>query len=205
MGLYEKLLKIQTELKAPKNLKNNFGGYSYRSAEGILESVKPLNSKYGVCLTIDDEIVLIGDRYYVKSTAKAIDIESGEMVQAVAYAREELNKKGMDSSQLTGSTSSYARKYALNGLYAIDDNKDADFLNNGSEEKKSPQKKESNGTDYLITDKQKRYLFSVASKCGFNEQQIKMVIKSSYGLDSIKELTKSKMDELIKRMENKNK
>ncbi|ELX6533289.1 ERF family protein [Escherichia coli] len=120
--LYKKLWTIQQTLNAPKNQRNNFGGYSYRSAEDILEAVKPLLQN--ITLTLNDEIVLIGDRYYVKATATLSDGE--DAICVTAYAREEENKKGMDASQLTGATSSYARKYALNGLFCIDDAKDPD-------------------------------------------------------------------------------
>lgn len=118
----EKLAKIQKELNAPKNQRNNFGGYNYRSAEDILEAVKPLLD--GALLLLTDEIVMIGDRYYVKASAY---FEDGDFQKTTtAYAREPEEKKGMDSSQITGATSSYARKYALNGLFCIDDAKDAD-------------------------------------------------------------------------------
>lgn len=120
--LHKKLWTIQQTLNAPKNQRNNFGGYSYRSAEDILEAVKPLLQN--ITLTLNDEIVLIGDRYYVKATATLSDGE--DVIAVTAYAREEESKKGMDASQLTGATSSYARKYALNGLFCIDDAKDPD-------------------------------------------------------------------------------
>lgn len=120
--LHKKLWTIQQTLNAPKNQRNNFGGYNYRSAEDILEAVKPLFQN--ITLTVSDEIVLIGERYYVKATATLSDGE--DAIAVTAYAREEENKKGMDASQLTGATSSYARKYALNGLFCIDDAKDAD-------------------------------------------------------------------------------
>lgn len=126
MKISEKLLNIQQELKAPKGQKNTFGNYKYRSCEDILESVKPLLKENNCILTISDTLENIGDRYYIKATAKLTDTESGETFENVAYAREEENKKGMDASQVTGATSSYARKYALNGLFAIDDTKDAD-------------------------------------------------------------------------------
>lgn len=124
MKLHEKLLAIQTKLKAPKGQYNSFGKYSYRSAEDILEAVKPLNAEQGVLLTITDEIKEIGGRVYVVATATVSD--GTDELKVSAFAREPENKKGMDESQITGATSSYARKYALNGLYAIDDNKDAD-------------------------------------------------------------------------------
>lgn len=120
--LHKKLWTIQQTLNAPKNQRNNFGGYNYRSAEDILEAVKPLLQN--ITLTVSDEIVLIGNRYYVKATATLSDGE--DAISVTAYAREEESKKGMDSSQLTGATSSYARKYALNGLFCIDDAKDPD-------------------------------------------------------------------------------
>ena len=136
MNIYEKLLVIQSELKAPKNQKNTFGNYNYRSAEDILESVKPLCKEHGAVLTVSDSIEMIGDRFYIKATAKLTDIEKLESVENVAYAREELSKKGMDASQVTGATSSYARKYALNGLFAIDDTKDADTDEHAKQTKK---------------------------------------------------------------------
>ncbi|EOZ6761541.1 ERF family protein [Escherichia coli] len=120
--LYSKLWTIQQTLNAPKNQRNNFGGYNYRSAEDILEAVKPLLQN--ITLTVSDEIVLIGNRYYVKATATLSDGE--DAIAVTAYAREEESKKGMDASQLTGATSSYARKYALNGLFCIDDARDPD-------------------------------------------------------------------------------
>lgn len=120
----ENLTKIQSELKAPKNQYNKFGGYNYRSAEDILEAVKPLLLKYGAELTICDEICEIGGRIYVKAVCKYREGNDGVTVNA--YAREPENKKGMDDSQITGTASSYARKYALNGLFLIDDTKDAD-------------------------------------------------------------------------------
>lgn len=136
MSINEKLCSIQTELKAPKGQRNNFGKYNYRSCEDILEALKPLLSKYETIITLSDNIVQIGDRYYVQVTAKLTDIKTGESVMTTAFAREDESKKGMDSSQLTGATSSYARKYALNGLLAIDDTKDSDYLNNGSNHQK---------------------------------------------------------------------
>lgn len=127
MGINEKLLEIQTELKAPKSQYNSFGNYKYRNCEDILEALKPLMAKVKVAVVISDEIINIAQRFYVKATAKIIDVESGEIVETTAYAREPENKKGLDESQITGSTSSYARKYALNAMFAIDDTKDSDY------------------------------------------------------------------------------
>lgn len=122
----ERVSLLITELKAPKSQRNNFGKYNYRSAEDILEAVKPLSYKYGLVAKLSDEPVMIGDWHYIKATASIKDVKTGEEEIATAYAREPLAKKGMDESQITGTASSYARKYAMNGLYQIDDTKDAD-------------------------------------------------------------------------------
>lgn len=139
MNIHENLAAIQSALKAPKSQFNSFGGYHYRNAEDILEAVKPLLAQQGCVLTCTDEIVLIGERYYVKATATICNKE-GQIVQTCAYAREEESKKGMDGSQVTGASSSYARKYALNGLFCIDDTKDSDTTNTG-DQKPQPEKK----------------------------------------------------------------
>ena len=140
MKLHEKLLAIQTKLKAPKGQYNKFGDFNYRSAEDILEAVKPLNAEQGVLLTITDEIKEIGGRVYVVATATVSD--GTDTLQVSAFAREPENKKGMDESQITGATSSYARKYALNGLYAIDDNKDADTDEHKQQQDNAPKKQQ---------------------------------------------------------------
>lgn len=126
----KELITIQSELKAPKSQFNKFGGYKYRKAEDILEAVKPLLAKQKCTLIITDDVVLIGNRIYVKATA-TIKNEKGECETTNGWAREEESKKGMDGSQITGASSSYARKYALNGLFAIDDNADSDTTNDG--------------------------------------------------------------------------
>lgn len=123
-GLHNSMIAIQKQLKAPKDLFNKFGNYKYRSAESILEAVKPLLADYGVLMTITDEIVVLGNRFYVKAT---VTVKKGEeTITNVGFAREDETKKGMDGSQVTGASSSYARKYALNGMFLIDDTKDAD-------------------------------------------------------------------------------
>ena len=134
----KELINIIAELKAPKGQYNSFGKYRYRSCEDILEAVKPLCAKNNVLLTITDDIVLIGDRFYVKATATVTNLE-GASVSASALAREEDTKKGMDGSQVTGASSSYARKYALNGLFCIDDTKDADATNTHGKEQQIQQ------------------------------------------------------------------
>ena len=126
MNIQEKLTTIQLELKAPKSKRNNFGNYNYRSCEDILEAVKPLLAENMCSLTLDDDVLCIGDRVYVKATATLTDHAEGATISTHAFAREAETKKGMDESQITGTASSYARKYALNGLFAIDDTKDAD-------------------------------------------------------------------------------
>lgn len=127
--LFEKLANVQKELKAPKNQRNTFGKYNYRSKEDILEAAKPLCIDNGLVLTIDDKLLLIGDRYYIQSAARVTDVQSGEFFIANGYAREAETKKGMDESQITGAASSYSGKYALNNLFGIDDTKDADATN----------------------------------------------------------------------------
>ena len=129
----KELIAIQSELKAPKSQFNKFGGYKYRKAEDILEAVKPLLAKQKCTLIITDDVVLIGNRIYVKATA-TIKNEKGECETTNGWAREEETKKGMDGSQITGASSSYARKYALNGLFAIDDNADSDTTNDGQQQ-----------------------------------------------------------------------
>ena len=140
MKLHEKLLAIQTKLKAPKGQYNKFGNFNYRSAEDILEAVKPLNAEQGLLLTITDEIKEVGGRIYVVATATVSD--GTDELKVSAFAREPENKKGMDESQITGATSSYARKYALNGLYAIDDNKDADTDEHKQQQDNAPKKQQ---------------------------------------------------------------
>ena len=146
MKIREKLMAIQTELKAPKGQYNSYGKYNYRSCEDILEAVKPLLAKYKCTLTIHDDIALVGERYYIKATASLLDTETPESIGNVAYARESFDKKGMDDSQITGTASSYARKYCLNGLFLIDDTKDADT----DEYKEQTEKKEKLATPKQI-------------------------------------------------------
>ena len=165
MKLHEKLLAIQTKLKAPKGQYNSFGKYSYRSAEDILEAVKPLNAEQGVLLTITDEIKEIGGRVYVVATATVSD--GTDTLQVSAFAREPENKKGMDESQITGATSSYARKYALNGLYAIDDNKDADTNEHKQQQENAPKKQQA----------QKQQQKQQQQEKGFTEQELHELVE----------------------------
>lgn len=157
-GIKEKLGAIQNELKAPKGQYNSFGRYNYRSCEDILEAVKPILAKYKVVLTIADDVVQVGDRIYIKAVAKIEDIESDGFMINTAWAREEDTKKGMDGSQITGTASSYARKYCLNGLFLIDDTKDADtdeFHKRTHSEEKKP-----------VTEEQIQKLVEIAKEKG---------------------------------------
>ena len=139
-NIKQRLQGIQVSLKAPKGQTNKFGGYKYRSCEDILTAVKPLLSEWGCVLTITDDVVEVGNRLYVKATAVLSDTETERSLSVSAYARESESKKGMDDAQITGSASSYARKYALNGLFAIDDTKDPDATNkHGASSPKDPQ------------------------------------------------------------------
>lgn len=166
MKLHEKLLAIQTKLKAPKGQYNSFGKYSYRSAEDILEAVKPLNAEQGVLLIITDEIKEIGGRVYVVATATVSD--GTDTLQVSAFAREPENKKGMDESQITGATSSYARKYALNGLYAIDDNKDADTDEHKQQQENAPKKQQAQKQQQKQQQQQEK---------GFTEQELHELVE----------------------------
>lgn len=153
MNVYEKLIKVQAELKAPKSKFNSFGKYKYRSLEDILEGVKPLLEKNKASLVIADSMEQVGDRYYLKATATFIDTENGESVSNSALARESAEKKGQDDSQITGTASSYARKYALNGLFLIDDTKDADTDEAHVEKEARAEKaKDDEKNEALVTD-----------------------------------------------------
>lgn len=182
MKLTEKLIYIQKELKAPKGQYNSFGSYNYRSAEDILEAVKPLNAEKGLLLTLTDEPLLIGEWHYIKATATITDGTDSHTV--CAYARESEHKKGMDSSQVTGAASSYARKYALNGLYLIDDTKDADTDEYVNQNKNNQQKQSNNGkkasdnTLNLVTDLLKK---KVSPE--YNEQQLYELLKKRIGTE----------------------
>ncbi len=163
----KKLIEVQQLLKAPKSQRNNFGKYNYRSCEDIIEAAKPLLTERGLLLTISDEISQIGDRYYVKATASVTD--GDQSVTTVAYAREEEAKKGMDGAQITGSASSYARKYALNGLFAIDDTKDADATNTHG---KKAEKQADQQVNKPLTQKQIFDLKALITEKGRTDQQI---------------------------------
>ena len=209
MNIYEKLTKIQQELKAPKNQFNKFGNYNYRGCEDILEAVKPLLDKHNVALIISDNIKIIGERYYVEAICTLYNTDEPktscdiEKIEVRAYAREEDNKKGFDSSQLTGSTSSYARKYALNGLFAIDDSKDSDALPpepkkpepKKPETKKPETKKETPANK--INDAQVKRMFAISKG---NADLCKDAI-SQYGYKSSKDVLVKDYETICKLIE----
>ena len=148
--IYEKLANVQATLKAPKSQYNAFGKYNYRNCEDIIEAVKPLLKANGLILFLSDELEHIGDRFYVKATATVFDTTDGTSHSVTAFAREEQDKKGMDGSQVTGASSSYARKYALNGMFAIDDTKDSDTTNTG-ETKETKMATVEDAAGYVLT------------------------------------------------------
>lgn len=191
MNIYEKLMNIQQELKAPKGQFNKFGGYKYRSCEDILEAVKPLLAKYKATLVISDTLENIGDRYYIKATTKLIDVETSGCIENTAYAREEESKKGMDGSQITGTASSYARKYALNGLFDIDDTKDAD-TDEYSKTTKQEVKEEKKATEGQI---------GVLNKLN---ETAKAKIYAKYNVGKIENLTISQASEIISKLKKEN-
>lgn len=194
MSVYEKLFNIQQKLNAPKNQRNNFGNYNYRSCEDILEAVKPLLSENKCVLKLSDEIIYTGERYHVKAIATLTDIETGEKESANGWAREEENKKGMDGSQITGASSSYARKYALNGLFCIDDNKDSDSTNtHGKDNKKNSSS---------LSNAQVKRLYALANKAGYDNTKIEQMISAKYKKD-IKSLSKEEYDHVCNGLEGK--
>ena len=180
MTIHEKMMKIQTTLKAPKNLFNSFGNYKYRNAEGILEAVKPLLAENKLSMYITDDVQAVGERVYVKATVKVLDTETGESVETTALAREALNKKGMDDSQITGTASSYARKYALNGIFLLDDTKDADTDENKKErearaEKQADDKKTNDVKNMKISKIKQDSLLALCDEKAFD---INKIVKS---------------------------
>ena len=198
MTIHEKMMKIQTTLKAPKNLFNSFGNYKYRNAEGILEAVKPLLAENKLSMYISDDVQAVNDRVYVKATVSIFDIETGESVMATASAREALNKKGMDDSQITGTASSYARKYALNGIFLLDDTKAADTDENQKERtaraNKQEQEKNKEKLDQMKISlvKQKTLL----DLCEDEKFDINKILKS-YKHESIKDITEGQYKYIV--------
>ena len=243
-SVLKKLFSIQQELKVPKNQRNSFGNYNFRNCEDIMEASKPVCAKHDCLLTCSDEIIVVGDhnpylyeetyydkelkkenkktsstgyqRFYVQATATLYDIESGESISTTACAREEETKKGMDASQITGASSSYARKYALNGLLQLDDNKDADTnefsrqQRNQSVQKKNTTKSEEKVE--TITDEQVKKIHTLFSKIekmekqafkNFDNSEAKAKVYETYKVKSSKELTKVAAIKMIELLESK--
>jgi hypothetical protein len=195
MTIYEKLMSVQANLKAPKSNYNSFGKYNYRSCEDILEGLKPHLSEVKAIVNLTDTIELIGDRYYIKATAIFIDAETGDKVEVSALAREDETKKGMDLAQVTGSVSSYARKYALNGMFCIDDTKDSDATNtHGKDDSSKNDYKGDTGTQHQgntntqpISEAQAKRLFALSKG---NTQAAKEVMLK-HGYTESKQIKKS--------------
>lgn len=221
LSIYEKLNRIQVELKAPKNQYNKFGKFKYRSLEDVYEGLKPLIDKYGVIVLIEDEIAVVGERYYIKATATLVDMISKEKISTTAFAREPLKKDKMDESQSTGSASSYARKYAMNALFAIDDNKDADTdeyqeqtkANNNQNKKQNYNKQNYNKQNYNKQNYNNKQMNNQANnKTNLEELRQRLanlakmknqvavmpeIIRTKYNKTSSAYLTEQEMNELI--------
>lgn len=196
MNVYEKLMTVQSKLKAPKNQYNSFGKYNYRSCEDILEGLKPLLAEVKAIVNLTDEIEQIGDRFYIKATAIFIDVEKGEKIEVSASAREDENKKGMDLAQVTGSVSSYARKYALNGLFCIDDTKDSDSTNTHDKDKPKDIPKDTTA----IEEKHLKAIYAVCKAKGVTEDQLNKSIHKEYKKASKKELSMKEFKHLMDRL-----
>lgn len=191
-NITKELVAVQSKLHAPKNQRNKFGNYNYRSAEDILEAVKPILKEHNLALVIEDEIVEVGGRVYVKATASVTN-PSAQVAKATAYAREPEDKKGMDHAQITGATSSYARKYALNGLFAIDDTKDADSQDNtqeGQQPKSYPKRP--------ATAPQKKMIFDLLLKLEVPMSEQKEFLHREFGAGE--ELGMQMASEIIKKL-----
>lgn len=225
MGIAEKLIRIQTEIKAPKSLYNKFGDFFYRNAEGICEAAKPFLKSEKLSLTLSDEIVDVGGRIYIKATAALRDAETSEVLEVSAFAREASTKRGMDDSQITGTASSYARKYALNGLFLLDDSKDADaneyrtmtgeddcgrgtternLLQNGKAKGTPAQNGKAKGTpaqnqaeNTLICENEFLIITDLIRKANVNEQKL----LNKYQIESFMLLTKERYVKLKRQLE----
>ena len=196
MNVYEKLMTVQTKLRAPKSNYNSFGKYSYRSCEDILEALKPLLAEVGAIVNISDEVKLIGDRFYVEATAMFLDCETGDSVVSRALAQEGDIPKGMSAAQSTGSVSSYARKYSLNGLFCIDDNKDDDATNTHGKEIKP------NMTPTGITEAQLKRLFAIGNKAGVKKEVVEGTVRKIFNCEA-KDMTKDQYNIVCERLEKK--
>lgn len=218
------LMAVQRDLKAPKGQRNSFGKYNYRSAEDILEAVKPLLNANGLVLLLNDTVEQFGDRHYIKATARLIDIATGDSIENAAYAREPLTKKGMDEPQITGTCSSYARKYALNGLFAIDDTKDPDtdeyrnesqnragaarnanvttYARNGAEGAQTGAQAKETANDPYDRKYLNGKLMEEFKRTGASSAEMGAIMKAHYGKDSTKALNELELKDLAEHLEN---
>lgn len=188
LNVWQKLSKVQVELKAPKNQYNSFGKYKYRSCEDICEGLKPLLDKYGFAVIFDDTSKVEGDRHYIVSTAIFIDSETGNTVKARGQAKEDESKKGMDGAQLTGSTTSYARKYALNALFLIDDTKDSDATNDhGKATTEAPNK---------VTNQHLNKLFGLAIRKGVDQSTVRKQVSKAFN-KTAEEMTLTEYERVV--------
>lgn len=216
-AIYAALQAVQRELKAPKSQTNKFGGYKYRSCEDIVEAVKPLLNDNGLILTMSDEIISVADRVYVKATCRVTDVATGDCIETTAMAREALNKKGIDDSQATGVASSYARKYGLNGLFAIDDTKDADTNEyhqtaqnrpqatqnaKPTTSTKAPAKTPVNGAQDAVRAKAMQDLTKEMHRIGCTGDETKALAAVHFGKTSTKEMTTNEICQLAINLEN---
>lgn len=195
MTIYEKLFTIQQNLKAPKSQHNSFGDYNYRSCEDIQEAVKPLLGELKAVLLLEDDIRLIGDRYYIVASATLQDVESDESITNTAYARETDSKPKMDAAQITGSCSSYARKYALNGLFCIDDAKDPDTMNYGSQTKPTGQQTQQRVAPVQLVNT--NHINTIHSELGRTGASLQAVL-SRYKLNRLEDMTIQQFNSAMK-------
>jgi hypothetical protein len=200
MSVYEKLLDVQNELKAPKSQYNKFGNYNYRNCEDILEAAKPICKKHKAVVFLSDKLVMNGERHYIEATATFVDVETNETIIVTAYAREEESKKGMDGSQVTGASSSYARKYALNGLFDVDDTKDSDGNNqdgnqaNNGNQKKTTNKAKQEQDVFLEINKA---ISAYSKQSGMKSKDVVEYIEKQIGEKLDKSLPKAKLKEVL--------
>lgn len=212
MTIYEKLSAIQQKMKVPKNLRNTFGGYNYRNCETILEEFKKYESEFKVALVLEDDINTYGNHNYVRAVATLVDLESDQRIHASALAREAETKKGMDDSQITGACSSYARKYALNGLFLLDDTKDADTdeAKIESEARAKKNKKDKEETKAQEEDNRKtveveKQLISKTKAAALKKKLVSEGIEEAtvirlYNVDSLEELTEAKHTNILEHL-----
>jgi len=195
MNVYEKLRTVQQSLIAPKNQYNSFGKYNYRSCEDILIALKPLLTKVNATVVMSDEVIIVGSHFYIMATAEFIDCESGENVSNKAFARESESKKGMDESQVSGTASSYARKYALNGLFLIDDNKDADTDEYHNQQTAASANVSKSPDEVLVEKAHMQHLAAECSRTGFTMTKLMAL----YQLQDIKQMTMRQYMEAVAR------